>query len=380
MKWLDWLRSRVSALVLRGSILDFWLRRKARELDAQYTQTLLAHSRKSSAIRASSKVKLRSSLKKILFIGDIHWELEQLIPEITKICPVQTLDLHPCLREHQGKNTAAGAVVSVLDRFTKEERSLDPDLIFFYARSALLSEEAFHLLRRRWNVPLLGMNLDDKIEFLDYGLFQVQNDNYQKWAGFFDLNLSNVRAAVDWYADQGHPVYYFPEGYCPKTPPPPATAAFAWELAFVGSWRPERAALCEELRAAGVPLEIFGRGWPHGKPCENPEAVYRSAMMNLGIGFASPSRTLTTLKARDFECPGAGACYLTTYNWELALHYHIGKEILCYRSIEELLELFSFYRRRPEDCLKIAQSAYHRCLNEHTWEKRFRRLFQEIGV
>jgi spore maturation protein CgeB len=103
-------------------------------------------------------------------------------------------------------------------------------------------------------------------------------------------------------------------------------------------------------------------------------------MMTLGIGFASPSKVLTTLKTRDFECPGSGACYLTTFNWELALHYEIGKEILCYRSVEEIVELFSFYRRRPDECWRIAQSAYRRCINEHTWEKRFRKLFEEVGI
>jgi hypothetical protein len=67
---------------------------------------------------------------------------------------------------------------------------------------------------------------------------------------------------------------------------------------------------------------------------ENPNSVFRDSQINLGIGFASPSFTLTTVKGRDFECPGVGACYLTTYNWELPLHYELGKEILCYRSVE----------------------------------------------
>ena len=30
--------------------------------------------------------------------------------------------------------------------------------------------------------------------------------------------------------------------------------------------------------------------------------------------------------------PCVGACYLTTYHWELAEMFEIGKEILCYRN------------------------------------------------
>jgi spore maturation protein CgeB len=111
----------------------------------------------------------------------------------------------------------------------------------------------------------------------------------------------------------------------------------------------------------------------------NPNAIFRSTQINLGIGFASPSLALTTVKNRDFECPGVGACYLTTYNWELPLHYELGKEILCYRSVEELIEIYTYYRKHPEDCLKIAQAAWRRCSAGHTWEHRFRNIFQQAG-
>ena len=57
----------------------------------------------------------------------------------------------------------------------------------------------------------------------------------------------------------------------------------------------------------------------------------------------------------------------------------MGKEILCYRNVEELVEIYSFYRRRPEECLKIAQRAYRRSKAEHTWRKRFERIFKELG-
>ena len=70
---------------------------------------------------------------------------------------------------------------------------------------------------------------------------------------------------------------------------------------------------------------------------------------------------------------------MTTYNWELALHFDIGREILCYRSVEELVELFSYYRRRPEACRAIGAAGRERCLRDHTWERRFRGVFQHLG-
>src|SRR5207245_2650125 len=129
--------------------------------------------------------------------------------------------------------------------------------------------------------------------------------------------------------------------------------------------RPERIKLIRDLQRHGVPVEPFGDGWERSAEGAYPEKIYRASMINLGIGLASPSVKLATLKTRDFECPGSGSCYLTTYNWELALHYEIGKEILCYRTVEELIEMYSYHRRRPKLCLEIAQAAYRRCLTDH---------------
>jgi spore maturation protein CgeB len=150
-------------------------------------------------------------------------------------------------------------------------------------------------------------------------------------------------------------------------------------LSFLGQIKVERKYVVNQLQSAGIHIELFGQGWPGSQWVENPNSVFRDSQINLGIGFASPSFTLTTVKGRDFECPGVGACYLTTYNWELPLHYELGKEILCYRSVEELIEMYSWYSRRPQECLKIAQAAFRRCAAGHTWEKRFRKIFEQTG-
>ena len=362
-------------------MMEFWLRRKMQRLERRYLAELTGNSQGKPAEDSLPSLANGSPLRRILVICDAQWELKELVPELERLCSVTVLNLHPALEE---RPSAAGRPVVVLDtiaEFIRTYHELEPDVIFFYARSALLSEEVFSELRGRWKCPLLGMNLDDKIEFLNYGVFSDSNDNYQEWAWHFDLNLTNVRATVDLYADRGLPVCYVPEGFHPKAgfELPTDIGAFKYEIAFVGSKRVERELLIGQLQRLGVPVEPIGFGWPNSEGGKNPDAIYRQTMINLGIGFASPSDRLTTLKTRDFECPGSGACFLTTYNWELALHYEVGKEILCYRSVEELVEIFSYYRRRPESCLQIAQAAYRRGRNEHTWEKRFRKLLRGVG-
>jgi spore maturation protein CgeB len=133
----------------------------------------------------------------------------------------------------------------------------------------------------------------------------------------------------------------------------------------------------DRLRSAGLPVSVFGKGWPEGSLVDDPVAIYRATQINLGLGMPTPS--MSTMKNRDFECPGVGACYLTTFNWELAEFWDIGREILCYRNTEELMEIACWYRNRPDACLAIARAAWKRGQSEHTWEQRFRKVFAELG-
>jgi hypothetical protein len=370
---------------LRGPLRRWWVLRKYRRLDKAYIKKLAGETSvpeiQSPTPRVFSITRPGNSLQSILFIADCMWEKNELVPELEKIAPVTTLDLRPSLEFHADTQPNHHVVLEAVREFLRLPTHSEPNVILFYARSLLLSEEVFALLRKRWQAPLFGMNLDDKIEFFDYGVFSAGNDNYQLWARQFDLNLTSSVTALNWYQRQGLPAHYLAMGFHPsaETAEPPVSARFERPISFVGSCKPERERIVKALKDARIPIALFGNGWPDGRWIEKSASIYRSSQLNLGVGFATASGGIGNLKARDFECPGSGACYLTTYNWELALHYDIGKEILCYRSTEELLEMYFHYSKRPEECLRIAQAAHRRCAAEHTWERRFRKVFREVG-
>lgn len=112
---------------------------------------------------------------------------------------------------------------------------------------------------------------------------------------------------------------------------------------------------------------------------DGPE-IYRTTQLNLGIGFNLPGDRFTNLKNRDFECPGAGGCYLTTFDWELADLFDVGREILCYRTFADLCEMLLHYGRRPGACLEIARAGFERARREHTWAHRFAEVFRQAGL
>jgi len=381
MKVYDRSRRWLGRQVLRGRVGELWIQRKTKRLERRFCRELAVSSGKPISPAVTLAFKRGEPLRQILLIADIMWEANDLVPELANICPTVAFDLHPHLRKNAGRVPEPQVMVLAVRGFMEEQKALEPDVILFYARPGLLSEEVFDLLRRRWSCPLFGMNLDDKFQFLDYGIFRGGDDNYQRWAQLFDLNITNGIAASEWYQQRGLPCIYSPQGvHRPKGLTMPLSADFKYELSFLGGCKPERKMLIRQIEEMGIAVALFGSGWPNSQWVDDPNAIFQTSQLNLGIGFASPSFTLTTTKGRDFECPGVGACYLTTYNWELTKHYELGKEILCYRSVEELAEMYNYYRKRPVDCLKIAQAAWRRCGNEHTWEKRFRRIFRQVGL
>jgi hypothetical protein len=375
------MKSVVKNLFLRGPILHKWTVRKARRLEERYGARLIGdlNSPPNPNI-PQTRVRVRTPLRRLLFIADCMWESEELVPELARIAPVTVLNLHPHLDEVDARSDRPSAVVRAIERFTPGD-GIEPDAILFYSRGALLSGAAFDALRRRWKAPLIGMNLDDKAQFFDYNLWGDGNDNYQRWARFFDLNLTSSILAEQWYRKLDLPVLHCPMGFCrrPENEQPPTSSSYKYTFSFVGSRRLEREQLVAAIRKAGLPLTLFGNGWPASTWAENPTRTYRESQLNLGFNSWSAASRGTNPKARDFECPGAGACYLTSFNWELAQFYDVGREILCWASFDELIEIYSFYAPRPEDCLRIAQAAHRRSANEHAWEHRFRRVFSEMG-
>ncbi len=375
-------RELAKKLLLKGEAMRRWSLRRARQLDSAYLERLREErgSTLAEAIAVPPVTRAVGALERVLFIGDCMWEPNELFPELRKICELNVLDLNPALSD-AGEGNPREATLRAIEKYIDDEKRLEPDAILFYARPALLSSEVFDVMRQRWQCPLLGLNLDDRVEFFPYGILNSGNDGYEEWIKRFDMNLTSSRAALDWYRARGAAVRHMPQGFRrdERFSEPPGRGQFERSFSFVGSRKPERATVIDALQRHGVEIATFGAGWPGGGWVEDPAVVFRESQMSLGIGYATASAVLTQPKGRDIECPAVGSCYLTTYNWELAELFDIGHEILCYRNVEELLEIHGYYSRRPGECLKIARAAHRRCQAEHTWERRLREVFRDLG-
>jgi len=364
----------IKFLILRGPVLSCWVKIKIRKWEKQYLRVLTSPVIQDKIPRNAGKIQRNTSLDKLLIICDEMWEKGELLPELSAIAKTELVDIKIVLNAEQIDMNKLYEKVSRLSTGAKFSA------VLIYLNSRWLNDDLFSMIRENNTGPLIGMNLDDKAEFSGFGPGQNNQHNYAQWVSRFDLNLSNCKSFREHYESHGGRFFYCPPGlHIPIGLETPHMRGFNRKIAFLGSAKQERVRLIKSLRHLGVNVETFGKGWPGQKWIDDSRNIFRETQINLGLGFASGSETLTTLKARDFECPGIGSCYLTTYNFELCEHWDLGKEVLCYRSIEELVEMIAFYEKKPEDCLQIAKAAFSRAKNEHTWAHRFKKIFKTLG-
>jgi spore maturation protein CgeB len=185
-----------------------------------------------------------------------------------------------------------------------------------------------------------------------------------------------------------------------------------YDAGFVGQAYGERPGLIQWLIQQRVDVQVWGAGWeyfrkrrPSFKPARrvnetapkipgrliggvlsDEDLVRTFSRTKINLGFAAcwtekrSTERITQVRLRDFEIPMSGGFYLTEYQDELGEFFDVDSEIVCYQSKEELLEKIRFYLKRPDLRNQIQQEGRRRCLNDHTWEKRFEKVFREIGL
>jgi len=103
-----------------------------------------------------------------------------------------------------------------------------------------------------------------------------------------------------------------------------------------------------------------------------------TAWRNTGI-VKSP---VDVINLRSFEIPMCGGLQFCRYSNELAGYFKEDKEIVFYRTNEEMIDKARFYLKPEHDSLRIKmkKNARKRAENEHTWFLRFSKAFGYLGL
>lgn len=71
---------------------------------------------------------------------------------------------------------------------------------------------------------------------------------------------------------------------------------------------------------------------------------------------------------------------LTDYSKGLENYFVPQKEIVVYYGIEDLVSKANYYLKHENERKRIVQAGYKRVLQDHTYQKRFNKIFHEIGL
>lgn len=401
---LEWAKR---ILFRSDALRDGWSRLRARQFAADYAARRDRYARQAEAMglvyretdvvaAARERIRRRGYEPKARRPGDIHtfalvprfsWH-ESLFPDLRELGPLSVFDYMSlgydwweffrqdarAVKRRREMNDRALAAF-------KEAHARRPvDWIFTYAMGFEVHRDFLRALVDEAGVPIVNMCFDDKHGWAGRRL-DGQRAGQVDIAPLFDLSWTSARVALEWYLVEGARPVYLPEGFDASLFRPMELERDI-PVSFIGASYGFRPSVVRHLRRHGVPLQVFGDGWrTKSLTPQEQVAVINRSRVNLGMGGILHSEEITNVKGRDFEIPGTGGgVYVTSFNPDLAQHFDVGREILCYHNREEMVELVLRALKQAEESREIALRARERCLREHRWLHRYRRLLEMLGI
>jgi spore maturation protein CgeB len=97
------------------------------------------------------------------------------------------------------------------------------------------------------------------------------------------------------------------------------------------------------------------------------------------INFNATSRQMKeAVNQRVFDVPACGSFILTDYQESLEGLFEVGKEIIVYKSRDEIPELVKFYLDNPGERKAVAERGRERVLKEHTYKHRLQMIIDKM--
>lgn len=360
---------------------------RQRGLVPRESETATLVNRRLAARGYSPRVRSPREVHTFAFVPRISWHAA-LYPDLHELGPVSEFDyaqLGFTWEEFWKQDRPAGRrrrdMNSLALQALKEAHARQPvDWVFVYASGLEVRHELIEAITSEVGVPVVSMCLDDK-HCWSGPMFDGQRLGQIDIASKFDLCWTSARVACEWYRGEGAVPIYLPEG-CDVSTFRPLDVPRDIPVSFIGADYGFRRAVARDLIRCGIPLQTFGRGWERGTVTVPQQVeIFNRSQINLGMGGIGYCEELTNVKGRDFEIPvTGGGVYLTSFNADLAQHFHVGREILCYHSRDELVELVRHYLTHPDEAREIARAGRERCLREHRWLHRYEQICQSLGI
>ena len=141
----------------------------------------------------------------------------------------------------------------------------------------------------------------------------------------------------------------------------------------------------KKLLQKGIKVETWGYGWERGRvELAKMIQIFNISKINLNLSnsysniFRFWEKRRDQIKGRNFEIQGCGGFQLSSYVDDIESYFKLDQEIVCFRGENELVEKIQFYLEHDKERVAIAKAGYRRVLKEHTYELRFKKIFNHV--
>ncbi len=258
----------------------------------------------------------------------------------------------------------------------------------------------------------------------------------KRWAPHFNYVVTTAHSALPKYRQIGYSNAIHSQWACNPAIHRRLVRETSIDVSFVGQPHGNRREVISALGSRGIEVRTYGRGWPSGRVSQDHMVqIFNESRINLNFANSidpmslSPTRlgqwalrwlplhvlestpfrgivgtvgivrrllrsSVSTrsdadkpatfsekqIKGRNFEIPGCGSLLLTERVDRLEEYYEPGREIVCFESVDELAEQIRYLLTREDKRRAIAEAGYRRTLAEHTYEHRFKRIFERMSL
>jgi spore maturation protein CgeB len=186
------------------------------------------------------------------------------------------------------------------------------------------------------------------------------------------------------------PVYYLPQACNPRWHRPVAEAGTEPCLVIAGNMYPSRVRLLERLIAKGIPLTLYGSGFPRWigeTACRTVHTGHRVFREEKATVFRSAAGVLNTMhpaevngvNARLFEATGCGAAVLTEFRSTVPELFTVGKEVLVFHDFDDLVEQATRLLSEHGLTARLGDAAAQRAHRDHTYDLRVTAILEKLS-
>lgn len=198
------------------------------------------------------------------------------------------------------------------------------------------------------------------------------------WAPYFSWAITTTRSALVKYHSEGIENVLLSQWACNHRLCYPMNLEKIYDVSFVGQPHSNRREVINQLRRSGIEVNTWGYGWKSGKIRQSEMVrIFNQSKINLNLSSSSaPGQD--QIKGRNFEILGCGGFLLTEYVEELEDYYRPGEELEFFYGVDDLRDKIEFYLKKEDTREAIATRGYQRTIKDHTYDRRFQQLFNQI--